>query len=60
MTRSHALRQLLALGPLSRVELAEITGWPSHDLTEELIRGCIDGVIKHTGSTMKRIYRLAA
>lgn len=28
MTRIHAARQLLALGPLSFGEFVEITGWP--------------------------------
>lgn len=29
MTRIHAARQLLALGPLTLPEFAEITGWPT-------------------------------
>ena len=28
MTRTHAARQLLALGPLSFAQFADITGWP--------------------------------
>lgn len=28
MTRTHAARQLLALGPLSFAEFVAITGWP--------------------------------
>jgi hypothetical protein len=28
MTRTHAARQLLALGPLAFGQFAEITGWP--------------------------------
>lgn len=28
MTRVHAAKQLLALGPLTFREFAEITGWP--------------------------------
>ena len=28
MTRTHAARQLLALGPLTMAEFVEITGWP--------------------------------
>ena len=28
MTRVHAIRQLLALGPLTFREFREITGWP--------------------------------
>lgn len=29
MTRTHAARQLLALGPLSFPEFVAITGWPA-------------------------------
>lgn len=28
MTRAHAARRLLALGPLTLAEFVEITGWP--------------------------------
>lgn len=28
MTRAHALRQLLAHGPLTQPEIVDITGWP--------------------------------
>lgn len=31
MTRAHALRQLLAHGALSPLEIITITGWPARD-----------------------------
>lgn len=33
MTKSHALRQLLRLGPLTHRELVAVTGWPSRVVT---------------------------
>lgn len=36
MTRAEALTKLLALGPLFRAELAEITRWPKAELEKLL------------------------
>jgi hypothetical protein len=38
MTRTHAARQLLALGPLSLPEFMEITGWPYRCCVKTLAR----------------------
>jgi hypothetical protein len=32
MTRTYALERLLELGPLTRKEIREITGWPENKL----------------------------
>jgi hypothetical protein len=38
MTRTHAARQLLALGPLSLPEFMEITGWKYRCCVQTLAR----------------------
>lgn len=39
MTRSYALMRLLELGPLTRKEIRDITGWP-----EEKLKRVINGL----------------
>ncbi len=45
MTRRHALVQLLRLGPLTRAEIAEITGWPAVAVKSALSAMCEQGLI---------------
>lgn len=54
MTRTHALRQLLALGPLTFRELREITGWPPRQ-TSGLLRYLQDfGFVAFDGGLWRR------
>jgi hypothetical protein len=39
MTRTYALLMLLDLGPLSRKEIRDITGWPESRL-KHILSGC--------------------
>lgn len=41
MTRTHAARRLLELGPLTRPEFAEITGWP-----KKTVNGVLSALIR--------------
>lgn len=40
MTRRHALRQLLAHGPLTLAEIRDITGWP-----QQVVRRALYGLM---------------
>jgi hypothetical protein len=57
MTRAHAARQLLALGPLSFAEFVAITGWP-YARCRCTMKHLVDGrgeVVRDGG-----LYRIAA
>lgn len=46
MTRAHALTQLLRLGPLTRAQVREITGWGDTKSRSHLCRLARLGVIE--------------
>lgn len=58
MTRTHAALQLLRLGPLTRAEFIEITGWgiKRADLTLQRLRE--SGVIAYRGTSQRGLYHL--
>lgn len=47
MTRAHAARRLLALGPLTLAEFVEITGWPYRQCVRLLEYLCDRGEVQH-------------
>jgi hypothetical protein len=57
MTRAHAARQLLALGPLSFREFVAITGWPA-----KTCRGVLSYLTDERGDVERAsgVYRRAA
>lgn len=60
MTRTYAAVQLLRLGPLTRAEFHQITGWgvKKADLTLQQLRE--KGVIAYRGTSQRGLYQVAA
>lgn len=56
MTRTHAALQLLRLGPLTRAEFIEITGWgvKRADVTLQKLREV--GAIAYRGTSQRGVY----
>lgn len=57
MTRNYALLKLLALGPLSRREIEEITGWPKRNVFYVLKYLVQEGKIECVG---RKVWQLHA
>jgi hypothetical protein len=56
VTRVHAARQLLALGPLPLCEFIEITGWP-RKVARKVLAGQVErGVFGYAGTTWRGLY----
>ena len=58
MTRTYALHRLLALGGLTRREIAEITGWPRRAVDSAIQRLTDAGVLERKGNPRRYVYRL--
>lgn len=60
MTRTHAARQLLALGPLDLADFIAITGWPRKIARYTLAWMVQTGVVEYRGTTRRGTYGVSA
>jgi hypothetical protein len=58
MTRKHTALQLLRLGPLTRAEFIEITGWPAKKAAKVLHWLRDLGEISYQGTTQRGVYAI--
>lgn len=59
MTREYVAKRLLALGPLTRAEFVEITGWPLSSCKDVIFRLRDAGVVRVTRSAGYAVWSLA-
>ncbi len=60
MTRAHAARQLLALGPLTWGQFVTITGWSLRNARHTLRHLMANGEVTFEGSAHRGVYQVAA
>ncbi|RYE43946.1 MAG: hypothetical protein EOP24_26215 [Hyphomicrobiales bacterium] len=60
MTRTHAALQLLRLGPLTRADFIEITGWGVKRADKILQWLRETGRVEYRGTSQRGLYRVAA